>query len=246
MPLYNCEIFVEDSIRSVLHQTYQGWELIIVDDKSSDRSVAVVEKYMKNEPRIKLYQLEKNSGAAAARNHAIDFAKGKYIAFLDSDDLWTSDKLETQVSFMMEKKSVLSFSTYWLMNEKGEVGSSVVSVPSCVKYEDLLKKNTIGCLTAMYDSTIFGKRYFDVTLDMHEDYQYWLEILKEIDHADGMNIPLAYHRIRSNSLSRNKIAAARSVWKILREYQNIPFFNALYYFTYYIMVSLQKYSKPIT
>ena len=98
----------------------------------------------------------------------------------------------------------------------------------------------------MYDSTILGKRYFDVTLDMHEDYQYWLEILKDIDHADGITISLGYHRIRSNSLSRNKFDATRSVWKILREYQNIPFFHALYYFTYYVIVSLQKYSKPIT
>ena len=246
MPLYNCEQLVVDSIKSVIDQTYTNWELLIVDDKSTDYSFEVVKEYISNEPRIRLYQMKQNSGTAIARNYLIDIAIGRYIAFLDSDDLWSSEKLEKQISFMQNKGSVLSYADYWLLDEAGETVKSVVRAPSSIEYESLLKKNIIGCLTAMYDSRKLGKRYFDITLDMHEDYQYWLEILKEIDHADGMNIPLAYHRIRSNSLSRNKIDAARSVWKILREYQNISFFKALYCFAYYAMSSLAKYSKPIT
>ncbi len=246
MPLYNCETFVSDSIISVIEQTYENWELIIVDDVSTDNSFKQVKQLFGHESRIRLYQMNKNSGAAATRNHAIELSHGQFISFLDSDDLWVENKLEMQVSFMQEHDLVLSFSTYWLIDEKGKVVNSLVHAPPMVDYKDLLKKNTIGCLTAMYDKRKLGKRYFDTTLTMHEDYQYWLEILKGIDHAYGMNIPLAYHRIRSNSLSRNKIEAAHSVWKILREYQKIPFIKALYYFIHYAVSSLVKYGKPIT
>lgn len=241
MPLYNCKDFVEDSIRSVIQQTYQDWELIIVDDRSSDRSVAVVEKCMKDESRIKLCQLEKNSGAAAARNHAIALAQGKYIAFLDSDDLWSPNKLEQQIAFMRENKSLLSFTAYQWISETGEIRKNAIQVPEYVVYKQLLQQNIIGCLTAIYDSSKIGKFYFDTSLDKHEDYQYWLEILKTIPHADGLNIPLAYYRIRQNSLSSNKLAAASYVWKILREYQEIPLPKAMYYFSTYIVKSFIKY-----
>ncbi len=241
MPMYNCEAFVEESIRSVLQQTYQDWELIIVDDGSSDRSVAAAEKCIKDESRIKLYRLERNSGAAAARNHAIALAQGEYIAFLDSDDLWAPDKLEQQIAFMQRNSSLLSFTSYQWINETGKVRNSTVQVPEYVVYEQLLRQNIIGCLTAIYDSSKIGKFYFDTSLGKHEDYQYWLEILKVIPHADGLDIPLAYYRIRPDSLSSNKVTAARYVWKILREYQKIPLPRAMYYFSTYVAKNVIKY-----
>lgn len=241
MPLYNCEDFVKDSIKSILEQTYQNWELIIVDDVSIDNSYAVVEKYIRGEERIKLYKMTENSGAAATRNYAIELADGSFIAFLDSDDLWSPNKLESQILFMKNNGLVLSFSGYQWIDEKGQKLKEIIHVPQFVNYEQLLKKNIIGCLTAMYDSSKIGKFYFDISLKKHEDYQYWLEILKTIPHAGGLDIPLAYYRIRENSLSSNKLSAASYVWKILRKYQKIPFFKALYYFNIYILRSFIKY-----
>lgn len=241
MPLYNCETFVLSSIESVLKQTYKNWELIIVDDMSTDNSFAIAEDYIKDEPRINLYQMSENSGAAATRNYAIDLAVGDYIAFLDSDDLWVPNKLEEQVSFMQSNKLSLSFTGYEWIDEAGEQLKDIICVPKYVTYKQLLKQNIIGCLTAMYDSSKLGKFYFDTSLDKHEDYQYWLEILKVIPSAHGLDMTLAYYRIRENSLSSNKLIAASYVWKILREYQKIPFFNALYYFGIYMVRSVIKY-----
>ena len=243
MPLYNCERFVLSSIESVLKQTYKNWELIIVDDCSTDNSFTIVEEYIKDESRIILCQMGKNSGAAATRNYAIEMAAGQYIGFLDSDDLWSADKLEQQIAFMQENRSLLCFTGYQWMNEEGKVLKSTIQVPEHVEYKQLLKQNIIGCLTVMYDSSKIGKFYFDTSLDKHEDYQYWLEILKTVHHADGLDQSLAYYCIRENSLSSNKFVAASYVWKILRKYQKIPFGKAVYYFSIYVARSVIKYNS---
>lgn len=241
MPMYNSEAFVASSVKLVLEQTYTNWELIIVDDCSSDKSFEAVQKFTEEEARIHLYKLKQNSGAAFARNYAIEKAQGEYIAFLDSDDEWFPDKLERQIAFMKEKKSVLSFTGYQFMSEEGELLDTTVSVPAKVTYGQLLKQNVIGCLTAMYHSGDIGKFYFDTTLVKHEDYQYWLEMLKKVSHADGLNQKLARYRIRQNSLSSNKIHAAVYVWKILRDYQKLPVFKAMYFFGFYVLKSMIKY-----
>lgn len=241
MPLYNCKEFVLDSIKSVIKQSYLNWELIIVDDRSTDGSYAIVEKFIILDSRIQLHQLEANSGAAVARNYAISYAKGQFIAFLDSDDLWESDKLKKQVLFMKQQNSVLSFTAYQWVNEESKTLENTTHVPKSVTYEMLLKKNVIGCLTAMYDSSKIGNFYFDISLDKHEDYHYWLEILKIIPYAEGLDIPLAYYRTRHNSLSSNKISAARYVWKILRKYQKLSLYKAIYYFGWYTYKSILKY-----
>lgn len=243
MPLYNCKNFVVDSIKSVLFQTYEHWELIIVDDMSTDNSYDVAKAFVDDELRIQLHQLQSNSGAAAARNHAIELAKGEFIAFLDSDDLWVENKLEEQVAFMKQQNASLSFTGYQWINETGHVLKNIIHVPKFVTYETLLKQNVIGCLTAMYDSSKIGKFYFDVSLEKHEDYEYWLEMLKITPKAEGLNIPLAYYRIRQNSLSGNKISAATYVWKILRKYQKIRLHKAIYYFGWYTYKSILKYKK---
>lgn len=241
MPLYNCENFVLDSIKSVIEQTCRNWELIIVDDQSTDNSYTLVSDFIADRSRIQLHQLSVNSGVATARNYAIELAKGSYIAFLDSDDLWLPDKLEKQLRFMDANHSSLSFTAYQRIDESGEISPHVVRVPPSVTYNGLLKETVIACLSAMYDASKIGKFYFETSLKKHEDYQYWLEILKTVDKADGLDIPLAYYRSRNNSLSSNKIAAASYVWKIQREYQKVPFFKALYYFTSYALHSTIKH-----
>lgn len=241
MPLYNCENFVLDSIKSVIGQTYQNWELIIVEDQSTDNSYTLVSDFIADRPRIQLHQLSVNSGVAAARNYAVELAQGSYIAFLDSDDLWLPDKLEKQLQFMNTNHSSLSFTAYQRIDETGEISPHVVHVPSSITYNGLLKETVIACLSAMYDASRIGKFYFETSLKKHEDYQYWLEILKTIDKADGLDYPLAYYRTRNNSLSSNKISAASYVWKIQREYQSIPLLKAAYYFTSYALHSTIKH-----
>ena len=241
MPLYNCEHFVIDAVSSVIEQTYKNWELIIVDDKSTDDSYILTQEFIKRDSRVHLHQMVFNSGASATRNYAIKLAKGTYIAFLDSDDLWKSNKLETQILFMQKNNVYLSYTAYQWINEKEEVLKDKITAADQVDYKKLLKKNTIGCLTAVYDCSKIGKFYFNTSLNKQEDYQYWLEILKTIPSAKGIDISLGYYRIRQNSLSSNKIIAATYVWKILREYQKIPLLKAIYYFGYYAVNSVLKY-----
>jgi len=243
MPLYNCQEFIVDSIQSVLSQTYQNWELIIVDDLSTDNSFSVTQKIIKSDSRIQLHQMKKNSGVATVRNYAIDRAKGEYVAFLDCDDLWLPQKLEKQISFMRENSFLFSFTAFEPINESNTEKRGVNAVPAVLDYKGLLKETVIGCLTVMYNSKKIGKCHFDTTLGKHEDYQCWLEILKKIPHAGGLNESLAYYRVRGDSLSSNKFKAASYVWKIIYRYQKLPFLTSVYYFSNYAVKALVKHSK---
>ena len=242
MPLYNLEDFVKESINSVISQTYKNWELILVDDKSTDTSYAIAKKLSENEPRIKLHQMEINSGVAKVRNYAISLSKGDYLAFLDSDDLWEKEKLQKQLQFMQKDNLAFSFTAFSPINEDHTEVRKVNHVPKQLTYNALLKRTAIGCLTVMYDVSKVGKCYFDTTLAKHEDYQCWLEILKDIPYAGGLDMPLAYYRVRESSLSSNKIVASSYVWKIIYKYQKIPFYKAIYYFSHYAVKAVLKHS----
>jgi glycosyltransferase involved in cell wall biosynthesis len=243
MPLYNCEQFVEASINSVISQSYGDWELIVIDDCSTDNSFQKAKALADSDKRIKLYKMPKNSGVAKVRNRAIEEARGRYLAFLDADDLWHEDKLKLQLAFMKEQRVAFSFTAFDVIDESGENFFGVNEVPLRFGYEDLLKRTAIGCLTVMYDTFEIDKCYFDTTLGKHEDYQCWLEILKKIPYAGGLNEPLAYYRVRNSSLSSNKLIAASYVWKIIYRYQKIPFFKAVYYFSHYAFRAILKYRK---
>ena len=234
-------MFIKQTILSVLSQTHLNWEMLIVDDCSTDNSVAVIQKFCQLDKRIKLFILNQNSGPAIARNKAILEAKGKYIAFLDSDDLWSEKKLEKQLTFMTTSNSLLSFTSYQRINEVDSISPSIIHVPSQITYNGLLKQTVIACLSVMYDTSKIGKFYFDTSLQKHEDYQYWLEILKTIKQADGLDQSLAYYRTRNNSLSSNKLSAASYVWKIQKDYQHIPFHKRVFYFTSYAYYSTIKH-----
>lgn len=241
MPLYNCERYVSDSIESVLSQTYEEWELLIVDDCSSDGSYEIAKQYAVGDSRIVVEKLSENSGAAVARNVAIEKARGRYIAFLDSDDLWTPEKLERQINFMKETGAALSFSDYCWIDEDGKSLQKIEYPFTAVDYSELLKQNVIGCLTAVYDTGQVAKCYFDESLQKHEDYLYWLRILKKTERAHRVPEPLAYYRIRQGSVSSNKIRVAGYVWKIYREYERLPLLRSLRCFGWYTFKSVVKY-----
>jgi glycosyltransferase involved in cell wall biosynthesis len=238
-PSYNSSRFISQTIESVLNQTYENWEMIIVDDVSPDNSNAIIEEYIKKDSRIKLIKLEKNSGPAVARNRAIEKATGRYIAFLDADDLWMPQKLDKQIKFMQEKQCALSYTSYDLIDEKNvELGTFIV--PHLVSYADLLKTNSIGCLTAMYDVEILGKTYFP-NIIKKQDFALWLRILQKVNIAEAIIEPLATYRIRKVSVSSNKIKNTIFIWKIFRQYTDLNILQSIYYFIYYALNGLKKY-----
>jgi len=241
-PSYKSERFIAECIESVLAQTYTEWEMIIVDDCSPDNSNEIVKEYMKNESRIKLIKLEHNSGPAIARNRAIKEAEGRYIAFLDADDIWMKDKLEKQISFMQENEIAFSFTEYVKIDENSNVISEVIERPEKVNYSMMLKSNYIPCLTVVYDTKILSKVYMPLILK-RQDYALWLKILKKIDYAYCYKEPLAKYRFYSGSLSSNKFIAAMYVWKLYREIEVLSIWKSLYYFSHYIIISFMKYRK---
>lgn len=242
MPTYNSASFFAESIDSVRLQTLEDWELIVVDDCSADDTVAKLKAYTKNDPRIKVIVLDENSGAAVARNTAIKLAKGRYIAFLDSDDRWLSYKLEKQLEFMRKNNYCLTYTAYDVVNEK-DLLINHKSIPSKVKYSDLLKTNSIGCLTAMYDTHSLGKIYMPL-IRKRQDLGLWLKILKNVDFAYGLNESLALYRTRKNSISSNKLSAAAYTWRLYREVEELNYLKALYYFSHYAVRGLIRSRLP--
>lgn len=241
-PSYNSAHFIRQAIESVQSQTYVNWEMIVVDDCSSDITVAVVEEYIRKDQRIRLILLSKNSDAAIARNTAIEAAKGQYIAFIDSDDIWLPEKLKRQIGFMQEKNVVFSFTAYKKMDEEGNINENVINVPETVTYSELLNSCVIGCLTAVYDAAQLGKIYLP-NIVKRQDYALWLKILKRIDRAYGINEALAVYRVRKKSLSGNKLKAASYQWKVYRNVENLSFFKSLRHFMNYAYRGYIKYSK---
>lgn len=240
-PSYNCSRFVAETIESVQAQTYQNWEMIIVDDCSTDNSVEIIKKIIKGDSRIRLIEQKWNGGPAVARNVAIENAGGRYIAFLDSDDLWFPEKLEKQIEFIQEKKADLVYSAYKKMNEDGTDRDSV-NPPSEVDYKDLLKSNHIGCLTALYDTKNIEKCYMPI-ISKRQDHALWLKILKKTEKAYCFNGELAKYRVLNNSVSSNKVVAAKYQWRIYREVEKLGFFESVRNFIFYSVYGFLKYKK---
>ena len=238
-PSYKSERFISQTIESVLAQTYQNWEMIIVDDVSPDDSNEIIEEYCKKDSRIKLIKLEINSGPAVARNTGIELAEGKYIAFLDSDDIWLPKKLEKQIQFMKNSNVLLCYSSYLTIDENSEEVNIFTIPKTKVSYKELLKTCIIGNLTAIYDAEQIGKTYMENI--GHEDYTLWLEILKKIDYAHGIKEPLAKYRVSRKSVSGNKVKSAMWQWKIYREVEKLNIFQSVYYFLQYAYHGVMKY-----
>lgn len=237
-PLYNSREFISETIDSVLKQSYDNWEMIIVDDCSTDDGVEIVKEYKKHDQRIKLIKLDKNSGAAVARNTAIKNAKGRYIAFLDSDDLWHSEKLERQIQYIQENNYAFTYTNYQKMNESGDLLEEIIESPSKLNYKKALYTNYVGCLTAIYDTEKLGKVYMP-EIRKRQDYGLWLKILKKVD-GHGLSENLAYYRVRDNSVSSNKLDLLKYNWKLYRDIENLSILRSSYYILYTIILKLLK------
>lgn len=234
-PAHNASRFVATTIDSVLSQSVDNWELVIVDDASNDATYSIVERYSKTDSRIKLHRIRENSGAAVARNVALSMAQGRYLAFLDADDAWMPDKLAKQLAFMRNGNIGFSFTAYKLMDESGALlGQSVdLTAPSSVDYKAMLAKEaTMGCLTVMVDREQIGKVSMP-HLRRGQDYASWLKILKSGHLAHLLREELALYRITRGSISRNKIHKARAQWHIYRDLEQLPLIDSTQYFIRY-------------
>ncbi len=238
-PSHNASRFISECINSVLLQTYQDWEMIIVDDLSNDNSVEIIKSFLRKDSRIKLIELDKNAGPAKARNRAIKESKGDFIAFLDADDLWKKEKLEKQLNFMKKYNLAFTYSSYDVIDEEGNY-MTTFNTKNAVTYKSLLKTCSIGCLTAIYDINKLGKIYMP-NMKKRQDYALWLDIFKRIDHAKGILEPLASYRVGQTSVSSNKFTASIWQWKIYRDIEKLNIFKSSYYFIHYVYHGLQKY-----
>jgi glycosyltransferase involved in cell wall biosynthesis len=241
-PCYNSQNYISYTIESVIRQTYENWELIIVDDGSEDGSKNIIAKYSEKDPRIKLIELVNNQGPAHARNVGLEIARGRFIAFLDSDDLWDRKKLESQINYMLEYDVSFSFTSYQKINNKGDVVGKPVKAPKVLSYNNLLKSCPIGCLTVIYDQNKIGKHYMPNFLKA-QDYALWLKILKTGIHAIGIEENLAFYRIRKSSISRNKLYKAYFQWKIYRKQEKINIIKSIYLMLFYTFHGLNKLIK---
>ena len=231
MPSYNSGLFIAESIRSVQAQTLVEWELIVSDDMSSDDTIAIVRDAASRDDRIVLLEAGTNGGPAAARNAAIAAARGRYIAFLDSDDIWKPEKLEKQLAFMRERGIAFSFSSYDRVQEDGSF-VDVHRVARPVAYSDLAKHCSIGCLTAVYDTAQLSKVYMP-EIRKRQDFALWLKLLKQVELAYPLPESLAVYRIRKSSVSSNKRVAARYTWSVYRDVEGLGLLTASYYFLHY-------------
>ncbi len=237
-PCYNAARFLAPAIESVLGQTFHDWELIAADDHSTDESLNILRRYQAREPRIRLLALDQRRGPAGARNAAIEAARGSYVAFLDSDDLWLPDKLEHQIAFMQETASALSYTAYHKIDENGSLGA-LVSVPHTVDYRTLLFSNCIACSTAVYDMARLGKVFFPI-IAKRQDHGLWLSILRDGLQAHGLDHPLMLYRVWSGSVSSNKLVAAAYQWKLYREIERLSLASTLLYFIGYAYRGVRK------
>lgn len=239
MPAYNCEKYIAEAIESVIKQTYKNWELIIVNDASTDYTEKIIKSYQEKDKRIKLILLSKNQGVANARNTAIQNAKGRYIAFLDADDYWEKEKLQKQIQILNNSNTDISYTAYLMIDEVGQIIKKR-RVKESLNLKDLLKENSIIfssviCKNDSIKNTRLKKEWY------HEDYVFLLDLVKEDKSFKGIDEILMQYRVHRNGRSFNKLTAAKYRWKIYRKYLGISFLQSLYYLAVYTWNGIRKY-----
>ena len=238
-PTYNCGKFIGETIESVQQQTYTDWEMIIVDDCSTDDTKNVVAKYQEQDERIKYHCLTENSGAAVARTKAMELATGQYMAFLDSDDLWMPDKLEKQLEFMQKNNYAFTSTSYQHMTEDGKMMPKVLNAISKTDYNRLLLDCPVGNSTVMYDVSKMGK--FQVPdIRKRNDDALWLAMLKKEKYIYGMPEIMMKYRLRKNSISRNKLSLVKYTWKLYREIEHLSIFKSVWHIVWWGVIKLLK------
>ena len=233
-PSFNSEKYISETIKSIQNQTYTNWELLIVDDASTDTTTSIIEEYSNKDSRIQLTKNTLNKGAAFCRNLATKLAKGTYIAFLDSDDLWHSDKLEKQINFMNLHQNEVSYTNYLHIDEEGKsLAKRIVAMPS-LSYKKQLKNNYIGNLTGMYNAEVLGK-IIAPNLRKRQDWAVWLEaIIRNKKPAIGLQEDLAFYRVHKKSMSSNKTSLLKYNYWFYNKHLGYPKITSGFYLVQFL------------
>lgn len=239
IPCYNSELFIAEAVESILNQDYRNFELIIIDDCSTDNSVQIINKYAESDNRIRLIKLEQNKGVANARNIGFENVKGDLISSLDSDDIWLPGKLSFQVEYMKSNNCDIFTCGFYKMDINSKILSHI-KLPKYVTYSSLLYSNCLSNSTVIMKKDIKQFRYKKIG---HEDYVFWLEVLKAgyTVHTDSK--PVSCYRIRQDSVSGNKLKASKFQWNIYRNYLKFGVIKSAYYFVFYTIKGLMKFLK---
>lgn len=240
-PAYNSAGYIAETIKSVQAQTYDNWEMIIVDDLSSDETCSIVTEMSKNDGRIKLYRQSENKGAGAARTLAMRKSTGRFIAYLDADDLWTPDKLEKQVRFMKDGGYGFSCTSYEVIDNEGNKLNKLVHMLPKVDYVGFLTNNLLQTVGIMVDTQIVDKKHLVMPdIRRRQDAATWLQILKAGHDCYGLDEILAQYRRAANSLSSNKFKAVKGVWHLYRDIEHLPLMFSCYCFVRYAFLAVWK------
>ncbi len=239
-PCYNSSEFIEETILSVLNQTFTDWEWIITDDKSKDNSVEIIKKHQ--DERIILIEAEKNCGAGHARNLSLEKATGRYITFLDADDFWEPNFLETMVYFLQKEKAELAYCTYARCNENLQPKIANFEADIEVTFENLLKTCRLSLLASMYDSERVGKEYFPEG-SKREDHVMWLNLLKKIPKGLPVKKTLAKYRMHRASVSRKKTNIMKDQYLVYKDHMKFSTLKSLYYTANWAFNGFKKYSR---
>lgn len=241
-PSFNSEKFIAQTIISVINQSYTNWEMIIVDDCSTDKTQQIITSFLEQDSRIKLIKLNKNSGAGVARNEAIIISKGRFIAFLDSDDLWKPTKLEKQINFLLTNNLPFTFSFYDCIDEEGKLLNKRIEAPETLTYRQLFFCNFVGNLTGIYDVNYFGKIPIS-NIRKRQDWIMWLTILKKIKNAKPITESLALYRIRKDSISASKFNLLKHNYIVYRQFHKLNSFESIFCMIGFLFTQL--FIKPM-
>ncbi len=242
VPVYHAEQYIKDTMDSVRAQTYEDWELLLVVDGQDDPTISVIEEYVQNaqETRIHLLIQENNKGAALARNRGVKEAKGRYIAYLDADDLWKKDKLEKELAFMEEKQAAFVFTGYEFADEKAVGTGIVVRVPERLVYKKALKNTTIFTSTVMFDTQRIDKDMLEMPNMRSEDTALWWKVLRSGYDAYGLDENLVYYRRPAKSLSSNKLVAVKRIWNLYRKAEKLSVPYSCYNFCFWAVTAVLR------
>ena len=227
-PAYNCSKTILDTFKSIEEQTYSNWEWIVIEDHSSDDTYKLLESLMKKDERIVLLRTPQNSGTAKARNTGIDNAKGRFVSFLDADDLWKPNKLQVQIEYMINNDAAFTYSNYEVLREDGQK-TLFAPKKKYADYKTLLRKNDIGCLTVAYDATKVGKAYMPLDAQKREDYAAWLDVTKKGIVAIKINANLAIYRLGNATLTSNKKKMIKYHYRVYRNHEKMGVIKSLFY-----------------
>jgi len=244
-PTFNSEKYIEETIQSVLNQTYKNWELVIVDDASTDTTSKIIKELQDKDSRIQFLQLGINSGAGIARNKGIEMAQGEFVAFLDADDLWKPEKLLKQLDFMNKNNALVCYSSYQLIDEKSNSLNTIIHALPVLDKKKMLKANYIGNLTGIYNAKKLGKLYMPV-IRKRQDWGLWLKCIEKSGKAYGINEVLASYRVRENSISSNKLNLLKYNYLFYRKACKFGVFKSGIYLIQFLFEHFLVKSRQIT